>query len=239
MSSVKAPAPAASPTGSLTIVRRGFVHEHTGPLPYEPMWQEQRVVHEQVAEGTTGPTVLLLEHEPVFTAGKRTHDADRPLPGTAQARGATVVDVDRGGSITWHGPGQIVGYPILRLPQSVYVVDFVRRLESMIMNVCSQFDVPTVGVTGRSGVWVPATPRLPERKICAIGVRVARGVTMHGFALNVNPDLSWFELMTPCGISDAGVTSLAAELGTDVGIPEVLPVLEAALHAEFGSWVKA
>lgn len=223
----------------LRIVERGFAHAGTGPLPYEPIWAQQREIHEQVANGQSAPTVLLLEHEPVFTAGKRTNAADRPLPGVAEQRGASVIDVDRGGSITWHGPGQIVGYPILQLPQSVYVVDFVRRLEHLIMGVCDDFGVPTLGVTGRSGVWVPATDSLPERKICAIGVRVARGVTMHGFALNVNPDLSWFELMTPCGISDAGVTSLTQELGRQVTIPEVLPVLTKAIEAEFGPWLKA
>ena len=226
-------------TTDLRITRRGFIHEGTGPLPYLPMWEEQRVLHDRVASGLSPATVLLLEHEPVFTAGKRTNDADRPLPGVAESRGASVVDVDRGGSITWHGPGQIVGYPILKLPQSVYVVDFVRRIESMIMNVCDDFGVATLGVTGRSGVWVPATQSLPERKICAIGVRVARGVTMHGFALNVNPDLSWFEMMTPCGISDAGVTSLSKELGRQITIAEVLPTLEKHLTAEFGPWIAA
>lgn len=223
----------------LRVIQRGFAHLGTGPLAYQAMWDEQRQIHDDVAQGVVAPTVLLLEHEPVFTAGKRTNAADRPLPGVAESRGASVIDVDRGGSITWHGPGQIVGYPILRLPQSVYVVDFVRRIESLIMKVCNDFSVPTLGVTGRSGVWVPATELLPERKICAIGVRVARGVTMHGFALNVNPDLSWFDMMTPCGISDAGVTSLSKELGRDITISEVLPVLTEHLEAEFGPWLTA
>lgn len=221
------------------ITRRGFAHDGSGPLPYLPMWDEQRQIHERVAAGELPGTILLLEHEPVFTAGRRTNDIDRPLPGTAQARGAQVVDVDRGGSITWHGPGQIVGYPIVRLPQAVFVVDYVRRIEQVIMRVCGDLGVETVPVTGRSGVWVPADParNLPERKICAIGVRIARGVTMHGFALNVDPDLSWFGLMIPCGISDAGVTSLSKELNRKVSVLEVLPILETHLHDEFDSWV--
>jgi lipoyl(octanoyl) transferase len=225
----------------IAVVRRGFAHEGTGPLPYMPMWQEQRELHEAVAGRTHPGAVLLLEHEPVFTAGRRTNEADRPLPGTAEARGAAIVDVDRGGSITWHGPGQIVGYPILALPQAVFVVDFVRRLEEVVIRTCADLGVSTVPVTGRSGVWVPADPErhLPERKICAIGIRVARGVTMHGFALNVDPDLSWFGLMVPCGISDAGVTSLSRELGRTVTLDEVLDVLEPRLHEQFDPWSRA
>jgi lipoyl(octanoyl) transferase len=224
----------------ITVVRRGFAHEGTGPLPYLPLWQEQRDLHEAVAGGSHPGAVLLLEHDPVFTAGRRTNEADRPLPGTAEARGAVIVDVDRGGSITWHGPGQIVGYPILALPQAVYVVDFVRRLEEVVIRTCADLGVATVPVSGRSGVWLPADPQrhLPERKICAIGIRVARGVSMHGFALNVDPDLSWFGLMVPCGINDAGVTSLSRELGRAVTMDEVLAVLEPRLHEQFDPWAQ-
>jgi lipoyl(octanoyl) transferase len=224
----------------ISVVRRGFAHEGTGPLPYLPLWEEQRRLHEAVVSGSQSGTVLLLEHEPVFTAGRRTDDADRPFPGLAESRGAEVIDVDRGGSITWHGPGQIVGYPILALPQAVFVVDFVRRLEEVVMRTCRDLGVETVPVTGRSGVWVPADPnrQLPERKICAIGIRVARGVSMHGFALNVDPDLSWFSLMVPCGINDAGVTSLSRELGRPVGVDEVLAVLEPRLHEQFDAWAR-
>ena len=166
---------------------------------------------------------MLLEHPPVYTAGKRTRPADRPVDGTP------VVDVDRGGLITWHGPGQLVGYPLVALATPMDVVDFVRRLEEALVSVVTGLGVPGAGrVTGRTGVWLPATDGRPERKVAAIGVRVARGVTMHGFALNCDPDLSWFDRIVPCGITDAGVTSLAVELGRHVPVDELREVTATA-----------
>jgi len=162
---------------------------------------------------------VLLEHPSVYTAGKRTNSWDRPVDGTP------VVDVDRGGRITWHGPGQVVGYPILPLPGPVDVVAYVRRVEQTLIDVCADLGVSTVRVEGRSGVWVPADERGPERKVAAIGVRVARGATLHGFALNCDCDLSAYDKIVPCGIADAGVTSLSVELGRAVTVPEVLPVV--------------
>jgi lipoyl(octanoyl) transferase len=169
----------------------------------------------------------------VYTAGKRTEVLDRPVGDP----GAPVIDVDRGGKITWHGPGQLVGYPILRLAEPVDVVAYVRALESVLIDVCAQLGVSAERVEGRSGVWLAADIdpanglARPERKIAAIGVRVARGVTLHGFALNCNPDLRAYETIVPCGIADAGVTSLSVELGRDVGVGEVLPVVEQSLPA--------
>ncbi|WP_062385748.1 lipoyl(octanoyl) transferase LipB [Demequina iriomotensis] len=185
-------------------------------VPYEEAWALQREIHAQVAAGEREDTLLLVEHEPVYTAGKRTAPWDRPVDGTP------VVDVDRGGRITWHGPGQLVGYPIVRLAEPVDVVRYVRRLEQAIMDVCGHFGLETIRVEERSGVWLPATGTRRERKICAIGVRVAKGVTMHGFALNCAPDLGWYERIVPCGISDADVTSLSAELGREVALAEAV-----------------
>ena len=199
-----------------------------GLVPYEQAWDRQREIHAQVVAGTAPDTVLLLEHPPVYTAGKRTEAWERPFDGTP------VVDVDRGGKITWHGPGQIVGYPIVRLPDPVDVVAYVRRMERMLMSVCAALGVPEASqVEGRSGVWLPADGRGPERKIAAIGIRVARGVTLHGFALNCDPDLTAYDRIVPCGISDAGVTSLSRELGRDVPVAEALPVVEEHLPALF------
>ena len=195
--------------------------------PYVATWDLQRALHAQRVADEIGDTVLLLEHEPVFTAGRRTEPFERPLPGTT--RGADVVDVDRGGKITWHGPGQLVGYPIVRLAEPLDVVDFVRRVEGLIIDVCADLGVATTRVPGRSGVWVPADERGPERKVAAIGIRVSRGVTMHGFAVNACCDLSWFSAIVPCGIADAGVTSLSAELGREVGVAEVADLAEAHL----------
>ena len=189
-------------------------------VDYEAAWQRQRELHAEVAAGERADTVLLLEHTPVYTAGKRTEPHERPVDG------APVVDVDRGGKITWHGPGQLVGYPICRLPSHVYVVDYVRRLEEAMLGICADLGVEAGRVKGRSGVWLPADERRPERKIGAIGVRVSRGVTMHGFALNADCDLDWFAAIVPCGISDAGVTSLSEELGRRVGVEELLPLAE-------------
>jgi lipoyl(octanoyl) transferase len=200
------------------------VSRHEAPVPYEIAWAEQRRMHAARVAGEIDDMVLLLEHEPVFTAGKRTEPHERPLLDP----GAPVIDVDRGGKITWHGPGQIVGYPIVRLPDPVDVVAFVRRVEQVLIDVCTDFRVPAgrVEVKGRSGVWIPADDRGPDRKLGAIGLRVAQGVSMHGFALNCDCDLAWFDRIVPCGIADASVTSLSAELGRPVGVDEVLPVVE-------------
>jgi lipoyl(octanoyl) transferase len=201
----------------LMVVRAGLV-------PYEQAWAQQREVHAQRVAGTGPDTLLLLEHPPVYTAGKRTSRHERPFDGTP------VIDVDRGGKITWHGPGQLVGYPIVALPDPVDVVAHVRRLELALMEVCAGFGLATEQVEGRSGVWVRADERGPDRKVAAIGVRVARGVTMHGFALNCDPDLAAFSNMVPCGIPDAGATSLSAELGRDVTVAEALDPVEAAMR---------
>ena len=194
-----------------------------GSVPYEAAWDEQRRIHAEVVAGRAPGTVLLLEHPPVYTAGKRTEPHERPFDGTP------VVDVDRGGKITWHGPGQLVGYPILRLPDPIDVVAYVRRIERMLIGVCAEFGVTAGQVEGRSGVWLTADDRGPERKIGAIGIRVAQGVTLHGFALNCSPDLTAFDRIVPCGISDAGVTSLARELGREVPVDAVIPVVESRL----------
>lgn len=194
-------------------------------VDYLAAWDLQRTVHERVVAGETGDTVLLLEHPPVFTAGKRTDPGERPLdPG-----GAPVIDVDRGGKITFHGPGQLVGYPIVTLPDHVKVVDYVRRVEEALIQVCAELGVVTARVPGRSGVWLREDDRGPERKIAALGIRVSRGVTMHGFALNCDVDLSWYDRFVPCGIADAGVTSLSQELGRDITVDDVLPAVERAL----------
>ena len=199
-----------------------------GLVPYEQAWARQREIHDQVVAGTAPDTVLLLEHPPVYTAGRRTEPWERPSDGTP------VIDVDRGGKITWHGPGQLVGYPIVRLPDPIDVVAYVRRMERMLIDVCAELGVSAGQVAGRSGVWLPADDRGPERKIAAIGIRVAQGVTLHGFALNCDPDLTWFDRIVPCGISDAGVTSLSRELGRDVPVDEALPVVERHLPALTG-----
>jgi lipoyl(octanoyl) transferase len=208
----------------------GFPPGGTGAdaVDYAAAWQLQRELHAAVAEGAPG-TVLLLEHPPVYTAGKRTEDHERPQDGTP------VVEVDRGGKITFHGPGQLVGYPIVRLPDHVFVVDYVRRLEEALIRVCRDLGVETARVPGRSGVWLSADGGRPERKVAAIGIRVSRGVAMHGFALNCDVDLGWFDRFVPCGIADAGVTSLSAELGRDVTVPEVLPLAETHLR-ELLAW---
>jgi lipoyl(octanoyl) transferase len=195
-----------------------------GLLDYEEAWARQREVHARVVDGTGPDTLLLLEHPPVYTAGKRTEPHERPFDGTP------VIDVDRGGKITWHGPGQLVGYPIVRLADPVDVVAHVRRLEEALIGVCAGLGLAPERVDGRSGVWVRADGRGPDRKIAAIGVRVARGVTMHGFALNCDPDMTAFANMIPCGIADAGVTSLSAELGRDVPVAEVIDAVESAVR---------
>ncbi len=192
-------------------------------VDYLTAWELQRSVHERVVAGAPG-TVLLLEHPPVYTAGKRTEPHERPRDGTP------VIDVDRGGKITFHGPGQLVGYPIVRLPDHVKVVDYVRRLEEALIATCTDLGVTTARVPGRSGVWLQADADGPERKVAAIGIRVSRGVAMHGFALNCDVDLSWYDRFVPCGISDAGVTSLSVELGRPVTVPSVAPLVERHLE---------
>jgi lipoyl(octanoyl) transferase len=198
--------------------------QRLGLIDYEEAWARQREIHAQVVEGSAPDTLLLLEHPPVYTAGKRTLPHERPFDGTP------VIDVDRGGKITWHGPGQLVGYPIVRLPDPVDVVAHVRRLESALIDVCAGVGLPTERVEGRSGVWVRADERGPDRKVAAIGVRVSRGVTMHGFALNCDPDMAAFANMIPCGIVDAGATSLTTELGRDVPVAEVIDATEKAMR---------
>jgi lipoyl(octanoyl) transferase len=244
----------------LRFVRLGFGDE---AVEYQEAWQRQREVHAARFADEVPDTCLLLEHPPVYTAGRRTQESERPLDGTP------VVDVDRGGKITWHGPGQLVGYPILKLPRPVDVVAHVRRLEEALILTCAEFGVETSRIEGRSGVWVLGDPveerprtgglsldfdprltddefdprlsgpeyapsnagqRREDRKLAAIGIRVAKGVSMHGFALNVNPDNTWFDRIVPCGIRDAGVASLAGELDRAVTVAEVLPVVERHLR---------
>jgi lipoyl(octanoyl) transferase len=195
-----------------------------GVVDYLTAWDEQRRLHEAVATGTATDTVLLLEHPSVYTAGKRTEPYDRPADGTP------VVDVDRGGKITWHGPGQLVGYPIVRLRDPIDVVAYVRRIEQVLIDSCAVAGLTTTRIQGRSGVWVPADDRGPDRKVAAIGIRVARGVTLHGFALNCDCDLTAFDRIVPCGIRDAGVTSLSAELRRDVTVAEMIPTVELHLR---------
>ncbi len=194
-----------------------------GLVPYDEAWARQRKIHAGVVAGTTPDTALLLEHPPVYTAGKRTEAWERPLDGTP------VIDVDRGGKITWHGPGQLVGYPIVRLPDPIDVVAYVRRMETVLIDVCADLGLTAGRIEGRSGVWLTADDTRPDRKVAAIGIRVAQGVTLHGFAINCDPDLTYFDRIVPCGISDAGVTSLTAELGRDVPVAEVLPLVERRL----------
>jgi lipoyl(octanoyl) transferase len=204
----------------------------TGHVEYHEGWDLQRTTHEAVRTGEQADTVFFLEHASVYTAGARTNRDEYPTDGTE------VVKVDRGGKITWHGPGQIVAYPIVRLAKPFDVVEYVRTLEQAVMDVCAAFGLETMRVEGRSGVWVAAdSPDMPhprlERKVCAIGARVAKGVTMHGLALNCDADLTAFDHIVPCGIpaEDADVTSLSAELGRRVTVDDVRPLLEAALVA--------
>ncbi len=196
---------------------------HLGTIDYLSVWELQRQTLDARADGTGPDTFLLLEHPSVYTAGKRTEPEDRPQDGTP------VIDVDRGGKITWHGPGQIVGYPIVMLADPIDVVAYVRRLEQALIHVCDQFGLDTGRVDGRSGVWLAAGDGRPERKIAAIGIRVQRGVTMHGLELNCNADLGEFDRIVPCGIADAGVTSLSAELGREVAVDEAMPLVRQAV----------
>ena len=193
-----------------------------GVVDYLSAWKLQKQIHEDVVNLQSKNTLLLLEHPSVYTAGRRTEILDRPLDDTP------VIDVDRGGKITWHGPGQLVGYPIIKLKNSTDVVGFVRELETALISVCAEFGIKADRYCERSGVWVRDDKS--DRKIAAIGLRVAKGVTMHGFALNINPDLSAYEKIIPCGITGAKVTSLTAELGREVSVNEVLPIIKKHIH---------
>jgi lipoyl(octanoyl) transferase len=189
-----------------------------GLVDYQKAWDLQREIHTEVASGSRPNTLLLLEHPSVYTAGRRSEDAERPTDGTP------VIDVDRGGRITWHGPGQLVGYPIVKLLKPTELVGFVREIEAALIQVCSDLGLTAIRIDGRSGVWIQDARG--DRKIAAIGIRVAKGTTMHGFALNVNPDLAAFRQIVPCGIADADVTSLEMELGRTITIDEVAPLIE-------------
>lgn len=195
---------------------------HLGTLDYRQAWQLQRELADARVNGGSGgqDTLLLLEHPTVYTAGRRTEPHERPLDGTP------VVDTDRGGKITWHGPGQLVGYPIIGLAEPLDVVNYVRRLEESLIKVCNDIGLDAIRVDGRSGVWLPGRP---PRKVAAVGVRVARSTTLHGFALNCDCDLGAFTSIVPCGITDAGVTSLTAELGRQVAVNDMRLAVGAAV----------
>jgi lipoyl(octanoyl) transferase len=202
------------------VDNEGLVIDRVGTIGYQDAWDRQRVLQEQRINDDIGDTVLLLQHPSVYTAGRRTEAWTLPNDGTP------VVTVDRGGQITWHGPGQLVGYPIVKLRKPIDVVKYVRRLEGMIMAVCAEFGVDTTRVDGQTGVWVPADDRGGVRKIASIGVRVRWRVTLHGFALNCDCDMSAFSKISPCAIEDVTMTSLTREVGRDVGVDEVIPVAE-------------
>ena len=199
-----------------------------GTVDYVEMWDRQAELAAQRADGLINDQLLFLEHPNTYTAGKRTQPEDRPI------NGLPVVDVDRGGRITWHGPGQLVCYPIIKLAEPVDVVDYVRRVEEAIIQVVRDLGLPDAGrVDGRSGVWIPGNDTRPERKVGALGIRVTRGVSMHGLALNFNNTLEFYQHIVPCGIADAGVTTLSAELGRDVDTHDMIAPLAAALGAAF------
>ena len=206
----------------MQVQRWGFGDD---AVDYRDGWSRQQALHDAVVEGSSPDVTILLEHPAVYTAGRRTQPEDMPFDGTP------VVEVDRGGRITWHGPGQLVGYPIVRLSAPYDVVAHVRRIEAMIIDVCSELGLATMQVEGRSGVWVAADSRGPERKVAAIGIRVAKGVTLHGFAINCDNALDGFNGIVPCGIPDAGVTTLSNELGRDVTVLEVADLVEARIAA--------
>lgn len=202
----------------MTAALASIALSKAGLLEYESALELQRSIHSEVADSLRNNTLILLEHPPVFTAGRRTLESEKPTDGSP------VIDVDRGGKITFHGPRQLVGYPIVRLKNPNDVVGFVREIEMALINVCKEFGINAERYCERSGVWI--RDKNGDRKIAAIGIRVARGVTMHGFALNVDPDLSYFNRIVPCGIADAEVTSMARELGRSIEIAEVEPILE-------------
>ena len=220
-------------------------------IPFREGWERQQVVHAEVVAGRLPSTLLLMEHEPVYTVGRRAHSWERPDGDVVEPGHVPVIDVDRGGKTTWHGPGQLTVYPILRLAAPIDVIRYVRALEAAVIDLCSLYGLKTIRVEGRSGVWVPADPesagahvapgrlRRTERKICALGVRVARGVTMHGIGLNIDPDLEAFSLdrIIPCGIDDAGVTSLSAETGRHLATSVPANALVASLEAHLAPLV--
>ncbi|MCR2809384.1 MULTISPECIES: lipoyl(octanoyl) transferase LipB [unclassified Microbacterium] len=206
----------------LDVITAGLAPHY---VPYHEGWELQRRVHAEVVSGDRPDTLLLLEHEAVFTAGRRTQAHERPTDGTP------VIDVDRGGKITWHGPGQLVGYPIVRLPEPVDVVAHVRRLERLLIDALRLHGVAGHRVEGRSGVWVGRP--LSEDKIAAIGVRVEKGVTMHGFAVNCDNTLAGFRGIIPCGITDAGVTTVREVVGGDVAPADIADSIAAVFAAEY------
>ncbi|MEV4127948.1 lipoyl(octanoyl) transferase LipB [Nocardia sp. NPDC049707] len=200
-----------------------IVVEDLGLIDYHSAWDLQRSIAAQRAQGQGADHLLLLEHPSVYTAGRRTEADDLPIDGSP------VVQVDRGGKITWHGPGQLVGYPIVRLAEPVDVVQYVRRLEEALITVCTDLGLDCGRVEGRSGVWLPATELYSERKVAQIGVRVQQGVALHGISLNCNSALDGFQAIVPCGIRDAGVTTLTRELGREVTVAEVKPLVADAI----------
>jgi lipoyl(octanoyl) transferase len=214
-------------SGELVFAHAGF---GAAAVPYLGAWDLQRRLHERRAGDEIPDTCLLLEHEPVYTAGKRTSPLDRPPTDP----GIPVIDVDRGGKITWHGPGQLVGYPIVKLAEPIDVIAYVRSLEEALMRSCAGMGVATTRVEGRSGVWI-TEPGHQDRKVAAIGIRVSRGVTMHGFELNCDCDLGWFDKIVPCGIRDAGVTSLSAETGRRVTVADMLDCVQHHLADVLGA----
>src|ERR1017187_4622640 len=235
----------AHPDSELVFARAGF-----GPdaIPYLRAWDLQRALHERRVNREIPDSCLLLEHPPVYTAGKRTMPLDRPVGDP----GAPVIEVDRGGKITWHGPGQLVGYPIVRLGEPIDVIAYVRAIEEALIRTCAEFGVEATRVEGRSGVWVRGSAGSPagdlagpaggdsdrgtaDRKVGAIGIRIARGVTMHGFALNCDCDLSWFDRIVPCGISDAAVTTLSAESGRPISVAAALDVIQPHVAEALGA----
>lgn len=218
-----------SATASARAAAEAVVVTDLGLIEYQQAWDRQRELATSRADDEGPDTLLLLEHPPTYTAGRRTEPQDRPADGTP------VIDVDRGGKLTWHGPGQLVGYPIIKLAEPIDVVDYVRRLEQALIVVCESLGLECGRIEGRSGVWLPMAvvdgELRPERKIAAIGVRVQRGVTLHGFALNCDADLTAFGEIIPCGITDAGVCSLSEELGWPVPIAEVQDAVRDAVLA--------
>lgn len=221
-------APFTAPDQPIRDISTPLEVYNLGTVDYVEMWDRQAELAAQRADGLINDQLLFLEHPNTYTAGKRTQPEDRPT------NGLPVVDVDRGGRITWHGPGQLVCYPIIKLAEPVDVVDYVRRVEEAIIQVVRDLGLHDAGrVDGRSGVWIPGNDTRPERKVGALGIRVTRGVTMHGLALNCNNTLEFYQHIVPCGIADAGVTTLSAELGRDVDTHDMIAPLAAALGAAF------
>lgn len=210
------------PVADSAISHSPIALKRAGLMQYLEALDLQKSLHREIADGARENTLLLLEHPSVFTAGKRTQMHERP------SDGSLVIDVDRGGKITWHGPGQLVGYPIVRLAKPTELVGFVREIEGALIAICGELGLTTQRVDGRSGVWVVDSQS--QRKIAAIGIRVASGVSMHGFALNIDPDLSAYDSIIPCGIDDASVTSLSKELGRSISTDEVLPIVEKHMY---------